>query len=82
MTSYEDLPCAEAVTMVTEYLDGTLATEERAVLERHLVICEFCATYVDQLRETIRLAGTLREEDVPAPLMDVVLEAFREARGT
>ena len=82
MTSYEDLPCAEAVTMVTEYLDGTLATEERAVLERHLVVCEFCATYVDQLRETIRLAGTLREEDVPAPLMDVVLEAFREARGT
>jgi len=82
MTSYEDLPCAEAVTMVTEYLDGTLATEERAVLERHLVICEFCATYVDQLRETIRLAGTLREEDVPVPLMDVVLEAFREARGT
>jgi len=82
MTSYEDLPCAEAVTMVTEYLDGTLATEERAVLERHLVVCEFCATYVDQLRETIRLAGTLREEDVPVPLMDVVLEAFREARGT
>jgi len=82
MPSYEDLPCAEAVTMVTEYLDGTLATEERAVLERHLVICEFCATYVDQLRETIRLAGTLREEDVPVPLMDVVLEAFREARGT
>jgi len=82
MTSYEDLPCAEAVTMVTEYLDGTLATEERAVLERHLVICEFCATYVDQLRETIRLAGTLREEDVPVPLLDVVLEAFREARGT
>jgi len=82
MTSYEDLPCAEAVTMVTEYLDGTLATEERAVLERHLVICEFCATYVDQLRETIRLAGTLREEDVPVPLRDVVLEACREARGT
>jgi len=82
MTSYEDLPCAEAVTMVTEYLDGTLATEERAVLERHLVVCEFCATYVDQLRETIRLAGTLREEDVPVPLLDVVLEAFREARGT
>ena len=82
MTSYEDLPCAEAVTMVTEYLDGTLATEERAVLERHLVVCEFCATYVDQLRETIRLAGTLREEDVPVPLLDVVLEAFREVRGT
>jgi anti-sigma factor RsiW len=82
MTGYEDLPCAQAVTMVTDYLEGALSVEERAILERHLVICDFCATYVEQMRQTIRLTGTLREEDVPGPIMDVVLDAFREVRGT
>jgi anti-sigma factor RsiW len=81
MTGYEDLPCEHAVTMVTEYLEGALSVEERAVLERHLVICDPCATYLEQMRETIRLTGTLREEDVPAPVMDVVFDAFREMRG-
>jgi hypothetical protein len=81
MTGYEDLPCAEAVTMVTDYFEGALSVEERAVLERHLVICEFCATYVEQTRETIRLTGSLREEDVPGPIMDAVFDAFRKMRG-
>ena len=78
MTSYEDLPCRDAVTMVSDYFEGALAAEQRAVLERHLAICDFCAVYVEQLRETIRLVGTLREEDVPPPVMDVLIEAFRE----
>jgi len=78
VTSYEDFPCAEAVTMVTDYFEGALSVEDRAVLERHLAMCDSCATYVDQLRETIRLAGRLREEDVPPPVMDVLVQAFRD----
>jgi anti-sigma factor RsiW len=80
MTSYEDFPCDQAVTMVTDYFEGTLSVEERAVLERHLSWCDWCATYVEQMRETVRLAGTLREEDVPAPVMDVLLEALHQMR--
>jgi hypothetical protein len=80
MTSYEDFPCAQAVSMVTDYFEGALSIEERAVLERHLSWCEWCGTYVEQLRATIQLAGTLREEEVPPPLMDVLMEAFREMR--
>ena len=68
--------------MVTDYLEGELPTEERAVLERHLALCDGCATYVDQIRETIRLSGTLKEEDVPAPIMEVLIDAFREVRGS
>jgi anti-sigma factor RsiW len=80
MTSYEDLPCDEAVTMVTDYFERALPAEQRAILERHLAWCDWCATYVQQMRETIRMAGTLRDEDVPAPVMDVLLAAFREMR--
>jgi anti-sigma factor RsiW len=81
MTGYEHVPCDEAVTMVTDYLEGALSVDERAVLEHHLTVCDPCATYLEQMRETIRLTGTLREEDVPEPVMDVVFDAFRELRG-
>jgi anti-sigma factor RsiW len=81
MTNYEHLPCDEAVAMVTDYFEGALSVEERAVLERHLITCDPCAAYVEQMRETIRLTGTLREEEVPGPVMDVVFDAFRELRG-
>ena len=82
MTSYEDFRCDQAVTMVTDYFEGALSVEERAVLERHFAWCDWCATYVEQMRETIRLAGNLREEDVPVPVMDVLLEALRQVRGS
>jgi anti-sigma factor RsiW len=80
MTSFDDFPCRDAVTMVTEYFEGALSAEDQAVLERHLSWCDWCATYVEQLRETVRLAGTLRDEEVPPPIMDVLIEAFREMR--
>jgi predicted anti-sigma-YlaC factor YlaD len=80
MSSFEDFPCREAVIMVTDYLEGALSTEENAVLERHLSWCGWCGTYLEQMRETIRLAGSLREDDVPPPLMDVLVEAFRAMR--
>jgi anti-sigma factor RsiW len=68
--------------MVTDYFEGALSVGERAVLERHLSWCDWCATYLEQMRDTIRLAGTLREADVPAPVMDVLLEALHQMRGS
>jgi hypothetical protein len=79
--SFDDFPCREAVTIVTDWFEGALPSGERAVLERHLAWCAGCTTYVDQLRDTVRLTGRLREQDVPAPVMDVLVAAFREARG-
>ena len=76
--SHEDLRCRDAVELVTDYLEGALAGEDRATLERHLAWCDWCATYFDQMRETIRLAGSLREEDIPAPVMDSFVAAYRE----
>ena len=43
--SYEDLPCQQAVELVTDYLEVALNVEQLAALERHLAWCEWCATY-------------------------------------
>jgi anti-sigma factor RsiW len=80
--TYEDTPCREVVELVTDYLEDALTPDERVALERHLAMCDGCAVYLDQMRETIRLTGTLREEDVPPLVLDTLTEAFRTLRGS
>ncbi len=69
--------CRQVVELVTEYLDGGLETSDRLAFERHVAICPPCRGYLSQLRRVSRLAGTLSEEDVPEPLRDSLLDAFR-----
>lgn len=72
-----ELTCKELVELVTEYLDGTLPGDELERFEEHLVYCGPCVTHVEQMRETIRVAGGLREEDLDAAVTDDLLAAFR-----
>jgi anti-sigma factor RsiW len=76
--SYEDLPCVDFVELVTDYLEGALPTEQLLIIERHLAFCTPCVDYLDQMRATVRATGALHEEDVPEPVMDTLLQAFRE----
>ena len=77
MSTYEDLQCRELVELVTDYFDGALPVDERLRFERHLVFCEGCAAYLEQMRETIRLTGALRDEDLDPEARDRLLAAFR-----
>jgi anti-sigma factor RsiW len=72
-----DLTCAEIVELVTEYLEGGLAPAERERFEEHLGFCDWCVTYVEQMRKTIEATGQLREEDIDSELQDALVEAFR-----
>ena len=76
--SYEDLPCVDFVELATEYLEGALPTDRRLIVERHLAFCLPCVDYLEQMRATVRATGGLREEDVPEPVMESLLDAFRE----
>jgi anti-sigma factor RsiW len=71
------------VELATDYLEGALSVEQRLVVERHLAFCHPCIDYLEQMQAAIRAAGTLREEDVPEPVMESLVDAFRElTRGT
>jgi anti-sigma factor RsiW len=76
--SAEPLNCRQVVELVTEYLDGGLRVDERLAFEQHVAVCPPCRGYLSQLRLIARTAGTLREEDVPEPLRESLLEAFRD----
>ena len=72
-----DLTCKELVELVTEYLEGGLTAAERERFEEHLGFCDWCVTYLDQMRRTLATVGSLREDDLPPPLQHSLLAAFR-----
>jgi anti-sigma factor RsiW len=75
--SYEDLPCINFVELATEYLEGALPVDQRLIVERHLAFCLPCVDYLDQMRAVVRATGTLHEDDVPEPVMESLVDAFR-----
>ena len=72
-----ELTCAEILELVTEYLEGALPAAEREAFERHLSGCDRCVLYLEQMRETIRLTGALREESLSPEVCEELLAAFR-----
>lgn len=75
----EHLTCEQVVELLNDYLDDALDDDGRDDLERHLVACEGCLAYLQQLRAVTRVAGSRRADDVPASTMDALLDAFRRA---
>lgn len=73
----EELTCRELVELVTDYLEGALPPEDAARFERHLAVCPGCTTYVEQIRETVRQTGRLREDDLRPEARDALLAQFR-----
>ena len=58
--------CRDLVEAVTAYIEGEMAPEDRARFHEHLAACDGCTNYLAQIRETIRLTGTLDPETLSA----------------
>ena len=75
------MTCRECAEFLSDYLDGELAVEIRAVFDRHLSLCPNCVTYLEQFRVTV-LAGQAAfgddsEADVPEELIQAILASRR-----
>jgi len=51
--------CYEAIDLMGDAIEGTLALEARAGLDDHLAECPPCCTYMEQLRLTRKALGHL-----------------------
>lgn len=78
MTEREELSCQEFVELVTDYLEDALTPAERARFEGHMLECDDCPIYLDQMRLTIRTLGRLSEERIPTPAREELLTLFRD----
>jgi Putative zinc-finger len=77
METVTELTCRELVELVTDYLEDATPANERARFEMHLVYCRGCDSYVEQMRETLRLMGSIREESLDPGAREALLAAFR-----
>lgn len=78
MGTTDDISCKEIVELVTDYLESAMSEPERARFEHHLSSCRGCVNYLDQMRETIRLTGTLTEDSLSLATKANLLTAFRD----
>jgi anti-sigma factor RsiW len=76
-----DLTCQRAVELVTDYLEGTLSRRERRRFERHLRGCPPCSEYLEQIRTTVRLAGSVEADDLDPATRDGLLDLYRRYRS-
>ena len=75
------LTCHEVIDLLSNYIDDALSPDERRRVDEHLALCDGCETYLEQIRETIRLSGGLAEEQVPEEEKVALLAAFRNWRS-
>lgn len=77
--SADEVTCQEFVELVTDYLEGALAPRTLSQVEEHLVMCDWCVTYLEQMQTTITALHELKERP-PPQLPDSLLAALR-AKG-
>jgi len=75
---YRGLTCTELVELVTDYLDGALAAEQRRRFEEHIVTCAGCVQHLAEFRRTILLTGRLTGGQIEPDTRDSLLRAFRD----
>ena len=78
------MDCNELVELVTDYLEMKLSPADLERFEAHLEECDACATYVEQIRQSMAVVGTLSEETLPDGAAETLLAEFRDwkrARG-
>ena len=75
------LSCADAIQLITDYLDDALNRADLKAFETHLGLCESCTVYLDQIKMTIRLTGASGDvvEVLPANFDDLADELTRRA---
>ena len=57
--------CRKVRGMLSEYIDNSLDSENKSLVERHLQACEACSKELESLRMTVRLLGRVSQSPVP-----------------
>ena len=75
-----EVTCRQFVELVTDYFEGTLDVRTSDQVEEHLVMCDWCVAYVEQMRTTTAALRQLSDPVPPEP-PDTVLAALRARRN-
>ena len=80
MALVKDITCVQSVRLIGDYLEGALPRRDRRRLEKHLAGCGACSAYLEQMRATIALTGTVGPDDLSEDALDALMEVFDNFR--
>jgi anti-sigma factor RsiW len=73
--------CQSGVGLLMEYLEGTLAPDVSASLERHVAGCEKCAAFVESYRRTPAILRSATQAPLPPDLAASLQSWLKEERS-
>ena len=72
--------CGELEILLCDYLDGTLAEQERSALESHLAACSACAALARDARGAVSFMARAADVEPPPELLTRILDETRSGR--
>jgi predicted anti-sigma-YlaC factor YlaD len=77
----DEVNCREFVELITDYFEGALSARTLAHVEEHLVLCDWCRTYREQMRATIESLRHLEDRSVREPGESLLAALRSKAAG-
>jgi len=74
------MSCREMAVHLSDYLEGDLQAELRALIDEHRGDCPPCEAFIRTLARTVEVVRAQPREPLPAPLKVALVEALRRAR--
>jgi len=78
-TTMDDLTCREAIGLLGDFLEATLASAQLAGIGRHLAGCEPCQAYLATYRRTRDLTARTGRVEMPPEMRKRLAEFLRRA---
>lgn len=78
------ITCADAIELMTEFLDRALSPTDQERFRAHLNGCEACTVYLDQLRLSVDITSSLHGQDdyqVDRSTMEQLVDIYRSHRN-
>jgi predicted anti-sigma-YlaC factor YlaD len=72
----DEIACQQFVELVTDYFEGALGPQTVNQVEEHLVMCDWCVIYAEQMESTVASLGELKDHEAAEP-SDALLTALR-----
>ena len=77
-----ELECRQIAELLGDYIDGSLPSHLRDLIDFHMDGCQPCVAFVNTYRGTISVTRTLAAMPVPPELKQRLLAVLRASRDT
>ena len=77
----DEVTCQQFVELITDYFESALGPATLSLVEEHLVMCDWCVAYADQIEATVATLAELNDDEAAVP-SDALLAALRGRNGT